>query len=122
MKNYLLGLFCVVFLFACGGDEDTVAESSSVADSSADTSYGSAFMKEFKSSYMDSCAVEGETQGLTAMFAMLGVDYVDYCQCTLDAALEGETESTLSDSTAESRLMMKVLNSAEACMAKYMPY
>ncbi len=122
MKNYLLGLFCVVFLFACGGGEDTVAESSSVADSSADTSYGSDFMKDWKSDFMDQCTVEGETEGLTAVFAMLGVDYVDYCQCTLDAVLEGETESTLSDSTAQSRIMMKGLNSAEACMAKYMPY
>ena len=115
-------LFCVVFLFACGGGEDTIAESSSVADSSADTSYDSDFMKKFKSDFMERCAVDAETQGLAAMFAMLGVDYVDYCQCTLDAVLEGETESTLSDSNAESRLMMKGLNSVEACAAKYMPY
>ena len=52
---------------------------------------------------------------------MMGVDYNDYCQCTLDAGLAGETYESLTNATVESRLMMKVMNAAESCMKKYMP-
>tara|TARA_X000000368_G_scaffold179418_1_gene141632 strand:- start:931 stop:1299 length:369 start_codon:yes stop_codon:yes gene_type:complete len=122
MKNYILGSICLLFLFACGGAEDS---SSDVKDSSpkveaSNNDAGSAFIKEFSKEYMKECAVQGNEMGLAPMFAMLGVDYNDYCQCTLDEALKGETNSSLSDPMAETRLMMNILNAAESCMSKYM--
>tara|TARA_B100001113_G_scaffold111216_1_gene90305 strand:- start:13809 stop:14198 length:390 start_codon:yes stop_codon:yes gene_type:complete len=128
MKNYFIGSFCVFFLFACGGSEDSVAdvevsevEVSSPKAKEEDNSASKKFIKEFSEAYMEQCEVAGNEQGLAPMFAMMGVDYVEYCQCTLDEALRGETYSSLSDSTAESRLMMKIMGSAESCMSKYLP-
>ena len=118
MKNYIIGLFCITFLFACGGSEDS---SSSEVVEQKDNSAAKAFMKEFSDDYMASCAAVGEEQGLTFVFTMLDLDYNDYCKCTLDAALAGETYESITDATAETRLMMKVMNSAEDCMSKYMP-
>ena len=122
MKNYIIGLFCITFLFACGGSEDS--SSSEVVEAKVeqkDNSAAKAFMKEFSDDYMASCVAAGNEQGLTVMFSMLGVDYNEYCKCTLDAGLAGETYESITDATAESRLMMKVMNSAEDCMSKYMP-
>ena len=122
MKNYIIGLFCITFLFACGGSEDS--SSSEVVEAKVeqkDNSAAKAFMKEFSDDYMASCAAVGEEQGLTFVFTMLDLDYNDYCKCTLDAGLAGETYESITDATAESRLMMKVMNSAEDCMSKYMP-
>lgn len=122
MKNYIIGLFCITFLFACGGSEDS--SSSEVAEAKVeqkDNSAAKAFMKEFSDEYMASCVAAGNEQGLTVMFSMLGVDYNEYCKCTLDAGLAGETYESITDATAETRLMMKVMNSAEDCMSKYMP-
>ena len=122
MKNYIIGLFCITFLFACGGSEDS--SSSEVVEAKVeqkDNSAAKAFMKEFSDDYMASCVAAGNEQGLTVMFSMLGVDYNEYCKCTLDAGLAGETYESITDATAETRLMMKVMNSAEDCMSKYMP-
>lgn len=122
MKNYIIGLFCITFLFACGGSEDS--SSSEVVEAKVeqkDNSAAKAFMKEFSDEYMASCVAAGNEQGLTVMFSMLGVDYNEYCKCTLDAGLAGETYESITDATAETRLMMKVMNSAEDCMSKYMP-
>ncbi len=122
MKNYIIGLFCITFLFACGGSEDS--SSSEVVEAKVeqkDNSAAKAFMKEFSDEYIASCVAAGNEQGLTVMFSMLGVDYNEYCKCTLDAGLAGETYESITDATAESRLMMKVMNSAEDCMSKYMP-
>ena len=118
MKNYIIGLFCITFLFACGGSEDS---SSSEVVEQKDNSAAKAFMKEFSDEYIASCVAAGNEQGLTVMFSMLGVDYNEYCKCTLDAGLAGETYESITDATAETRLMMKVMNSAEDCMSKYMP-
>ena len=122
MKNYIIGLFCITFLFACGGSEDS--SSSEVVEAKVeqkDNSAAKAFMKEFSDEYIASCVAAGNEQGLTVMFSMLGVDYNEYCKCTLDAGLAGETYESITDATAETRLMMKVMNSAEDCMSKYMP-
>ena len=122
MKNYIIGLFCITFLFACGGSEDS--SSSEVVEAKVeqkDNSAAKAFMIEFSDEYMASCVAAGNEQGLTVMFSMLGVDYNEYCKCTLDAGLAGETYESITDATAETRLMMKVMNSAEDCMSKYMP-
>ena len=122
MKNYIIGLFCITFLFACGGSEDS--SSREVVEAKVeqkDNSAAKAFMKEFSDEYMASCVAAGNEQGLTVMFSMLGVDYNEYCKCTLDAGLAGETYESITDATAETRLMMKVMNSAEDCMSKYMP-
>ena len=122
MKNYIIGLFCITILFACGGSEDS--SSSEVVEAKVeqkDNSAAKAFMKEFSDEYMASCVAAGNEQGLTVMFSMLGVDYNEYCKCTLDAGLAGETYESITDATAETRLMMKVMNSAEDCMSKYMP-
>ena len=122
MKNYIIGLFCITFLFACGGSEDS--SSSKVVEAKVeqkDNSAAKAFMIEFSDEYMASCVAAGNEQGLTVMFSMLGVDYNEYCKCTLDAGLAGETYESITDATAETRLMMKVMNSAEDCMSKYMP-
>ena len=122
MKNYIIGLFCITFLFACGGSEDS--SSSKVVEAKVeqkDNSAAKAFMKEFSDAFMASCVAAGNEQGLTVMFSMLGVDYNEYCKCTLDAGLAGETYESITDATAETRLMMKVMNSAEDCMSKYMP-
>ena len=70
---------------------------------------------------MAECAATGAEQGLTVMFSMLGVDFNKYCQCTLDAGLEGETYESLSEATASQRITLKVMNAAESCMSKYMP-
>ena len=123
MKNYIIGLFCITFLFACGGSGDS-SSSSEVVETKVeqkDNSAAEAFKKEFSDEYMASCAAMGNEQGLTVMFSMMGVDYNDYCQCTLDAGLAGETYESLTDETVASRLMMKVMNAAEGCMKKYMP-
>ena len=123
MKNYIIGLFCITFLFACGGSDNS-SSSSEVVEAKVeqkDDSAAKAFIKEFSDEYMASCAAAGNEQGLTAMFSMLGVDYNEYCQCTLDAGLAGETYASLNDELAASRLMMKVMNAAETCMSKYMP-
>ena len=123
MKKYIIGLFCISFLFACGGSENSSSNNSEVAEvkvEQKDNSAAKAFMKEFSDTYMAECAALGNEQGLSAMFSMLGVDYNDYCQCTLDAGLAGETYESLSDATASQRVMMNVMNSAEACMSKYM--
>ena len=122
MKNYIIGLFCITFLFACGGSEDSSSiEVVEAKVEQKDNSAAKAFMKEFSDDYMASCAAVGEEQGLTFVFTMLDLDYNDYCKCTLDAALAGETYESMTDATAETRLMMKVMNSAEDCMSKYMP-
>ena len=123
MKNYIIGLFCITFLFACGGSGDS-SSSSEVVETKVeqkDNSAAKAFKKEFSDGYMAECAAMGNEQGLTVMFSMMGVDYNDYCQCTLDAGLAGETYESLTNETVESRVMMKVLNAAESCMKKYMP-
>ena len=123
MKNYIIGLFCITFLFACGGSDNS-SSSSEVVETKVeqkDDSAAKAFIKEFSDEYMASCAAAGNEQGLTVMFSMLGVDYNEYCQCTLDAGLAGETAASLNDELAASRLMMKVMNAAETCMSKYMP-
>ena len=122
MKNYVIGLFCITFLFACGGSEDS-SSSSEVVETKVeakDNSAGKAFRKEFTESYMAECAATGAEQGLTVMFSMLGADFNKYCQCTLDAALAGETDESLSDAGASQRIMMKTLNATEVCMNKYM--
>lgn len=122
MKNYIIGLFCITFLFACGGSEDSSSiEVVEAKVEQKDNSAAKAFMKEFSDEYMASCVAAGNEQGLTVMFSMLGVDYNEYCKCTLDAGLAGETYESITDATAETRLMMKVMNSAEDCMSKYMP-
>tara|TARA_B100000035_G_C20984392_1_gene547046 strand:- start:291 stop:665 length:375 start_codon:yes stop_codon:yes gene_type:complete len=123
MKNYIIGLFCISFLFACGGSED-LSSSSEVVETKVeakDNSAGKAFKKEFTEAYMAECAATGDEQGLTVMFSMLGVDFNKYCQCTLDAGLEGETYESLSEATASQRITLKVMNAAESCMSKYMP-
>ena len=123
MKNYIIGLFCITFLFACGGSDNS-SSSSEVVETKVeqkDDSAAKAFIKEFSDEYMASCAAAGNEQGLTVMFSMLGVDYIEYCQCTLDAGLAGETYASLNDELAASRLMMKVMNAAEDCMSEYMP-
>ena len=122
MKNYIIGLFCITFLFACGGSEDS--SSSEVVEAKVeqkDNTAGKAFMKEFSDDYMASCAAMGEEQGLTFMFTMLNIDYNDYCKCTLDAALDGETYESVLDATAETRIYQKALNYAQACTEKFMP-
>tara|TARA_Y100000768_G_C23969309_1_gene679658 strand:- start:506 stop:880 length:375 start_codon:yes stop_codon:yes gene_type:complete len=123
MKNYIIGLFCITFLFACGGSDNSSSSSEVVENKveQKDDSAAKAFIKEFSDEYMASCAAAGNEQGLTVMFSMLGVDYNEYCQCTLDAGLVGETYESLNDELAASRLMMKVMNAAETCMSKYMP-
>lgn len=118
MKNYIIGLFCITFLFACGGSEDS---SSSEVVEQKDNSAAKAFMKEFSDDYMASCAAMGEEQGLTFMFTMLDIDYNDYCKCTLDAALAGETYESMTDATAETRIYQKALNYAQVCTEKFMP-
>ena len=122
MKNYIIGLFCITFLFACGGSEDS--SSSKVVEAKVeqkDNSAAKAFMKEFSDEYMASCVAAGNEQGLTVIFSMLGVDYNEYCKCTLDAGLAGETYESITDATAETRIYQKALNYAQVCTEKFMP-
>ena len=122
MKNYIIGLFCITFLFACGGSEDS--SSSEVVEAKVeqkDNSAAKAFMKEFSDDYMASCAAVGEEQGLTFVFTMLDLDYNDYCKCTLDAALAGETYESMTDATDQTRIYQKAMNYAQVCTEKFMP-
>ena len=118
MKNYIIGLFCITFLFACGGSEDS---SSSEVVEQKDNSAAKAFMKEFSDEYMASCVAAGNEQGLTVMFSMLGVDYNEYCKCTLDAGLAGETYESMTDATDQTRIYQKAMNYAQVCTEKFMP-
>ena len=65
MKNYIIGLFCITFLFACGGSDNS-SSSSEVVETKVeqkDDSAAKAFIKEFSDEYMASCAAEGNEQG-----------------------------------------------------------
>ena len=66
MKNYIIGLFCITFLFACGGS--TIHRPHEVVETKVeqkDDSAAKAFIKEFSDEYMASCAAAGNEQGLT---------------------------------------------------------
>ena len=123
MKNYIIGLFCITFLFACGGSDNS-SSSSEVVEAKVeqkDDSSAKAFIKEFSDEYMASCAAAGNEQGLTVMFSMLGVDYNEYCKCTLDAGLAGETYESMTDATDQTRIYQKAMNYAQVCTEKFMP-
>ncbi len=122
MRNYFLITLCVLFLVACGGSGEDAAASKTAKP--AEPVISDTVKKEVADFFNDvksRCKNQGDQMGLTFMFQMMGVDYVEVCECQLDEASKLETyEDYIDDPDAfQSRIMARLGQATEICREKF---
>ena len=122
MRNYFLFSLSALFLVACGGSGEDAAASKTAQPAEpviSDTVKNE--VADFFNDVKSRCKNLGDQMGLTFMFQMMGVDYVEVCECQLDEASKLETYADyINDPEAfQSRIMARLGQATEICQKKF---